>query len=102
MLQKEIALQLVYNNIQEGRVDKSSTVKVINSFSNAPTLSSWFVEYSDPNIEEIKAKEVELTGGASYLDWFFNVVLISYVILVRHCLCGYQVVIASSHCCVDR
>ena len=68
LLQKEIALQFVYNNIQEGCVDKSSTVNVINSFSNAPNLLSWFVEYSDLNIEEIKAREVALTGGASYLE----------------------------------
>ncbi|KJV81002.1 hypothetical protein RHORCCE3_0181 [Rickettsia hoogstraalii str. RCCE3] len=67
-LEKEIALQLVYNNIQEGRVDKSSTVNVINSFGNASTLLGWFVEYSDLTIEEIKVKEVELTGGASYLE----------------------------------
>lgn len=67
-LEKEIALQLVYNNIQEGRVDKSSTVNVINSLGNASTLLGWFVKYSDLTIEEIKVKEVELTGGASYLD----------------------------------
>ncbi|CAK6515620.1 hypothetical protein [Rickettsia helvetica] len=67
-LEKEIALQFVYNNIQEGRIDKSSTVNMINSFGNASTLLSWFVEYSDLNIDEIKAKEVEITGGDSYLD----------------------------------
>lgn len=67
LVEKEIVLKLVYD-VQKGLITKRDAGKIIYSFNDDFDLSDGWLANNNLSIDEIKAKEVEITGGASYLE----------------------------------